>query len=118
MPDHNYQYINLEYLNAISGGDRETQLTILKMLCDDLENLCSKLGDFANQKAWKELAEVAHKLKSSLAFTGNDVLTSCNDELLENARLVIKLDTIPALIQKMEEQTPLVLHELKIELAH
>ncbi|MEZ5041119.1 MAG: Hpt domain-containing protein [Saprospiraceae bacterium] len=117
MPDNNYQFINLDYLETISGGDRVTQQTILKILCDDLETLFAQLQPLAVQGAWQSIAEVAHKLKSSLAFAGNDVLTTCNNELLENTRLAKNLDKVPDLIQKMEKQTPLVLQELYIELA-
>lgn len=116
MPEHNYEYITLEYLETITGGDVETRKTILNMLLGDLETLCPKLSLFAEAKNWEEVEKIAHKLKSSLAFAGNENLTRSNEIILENSRLKQDVETLPIEVAKMEAIMPLIIAEIKEEL--
>lgn len=116
MPDSNDIYIELSYLQSISGGDAETEKTILKMLLDDMEQLCPLLRIHLEAMNIEELEKVAHKLKSSLAFSGNEQLMKANDEVLEIARTREKVDSASALISKIEELTPLIIQELQKKL--
>ena len=116
MPEHSYEYITLEYLETITGGDVETRKTILNMLLDDLETLCPKLSLFTEAENWEEVEKIAHKLKSSLAFAGNENLTSSNEIILENLRLKRDLEALPIEAAKMETLLPLVIVEIKEEL--
>ncbi len=117
MPEHNFEHIALEYLETITGGDVETRKTILNMLLDDLETLCPKLSLFTEARNWEELEKIAHKLKSSLAFAGNENLTRSNEIILENSRLKKGLEALPMEVAKMEAITPLVIAEIKEELS-
>jgi len=117
MPERSYQYISLEYLETITGGDIETGKTILNMLLNDLETLCPKLYQSTQANHWEEVEKIAHKLKSSLAFAGNDSLTTSNEIVLENARLKQELERIPLEIDKMEALIPLVIAEINEELS-
>ncbi len=117
MPDSPYNYIDLSYLESISGGDAETENTILQMLLTDMEQLCPMLRTHFEAKQMEELEKVSHKLKTSLAFSGNPEIMKSNDEVLELARTQIELDRLPALITKLEELTPLIIRELHQVLA-
>lgn len=116
MPDSNDIYIELSYLQSISGGDAETEKTILKMLLDDMEQLCPLLRIHLEAKNIEELEKVAHKLKSSLAFSGNEQLMKANDQVLEIARTQERVDRTSALISQIEELTPLIIQELQKKL--
>ncbi len=116
MPERNYQHITLEYLETITGGDRETGKTILNMLLSDLEVLCPKLYQLTQANDWEEVEKIAHKLKSSLAFAGNDNLARSNEIVLEDSRLKQNLERIPLEVDKMAAIIPLVITEINEEL--
>lgn len=117
MPDSPYNYIDLSYLESISGGDTETEKTILHMLLTDMEQLCPMLRTHFEARKMDELEKVAHKLRTSLAFSGNPEIMKSNNEVLELARTHNELDRVPALITKVEELTPLIIQELHQVLA-
>ncbi|NRB50938.1 MAG: hypothetical protein HRU41_24930 [Saprospiraceae bacterium] len=117
MPDKPYKYIDLSYLESISAGDTETEKTILRMLLTDIEQFCPLLRTHFETPQMEELEKVAHKLKTSLAFSGNSDIMKSNDEILESARTQNDLDRVPALIHKIEELTPLIIQELHQVLA-
>lgn len=116
MPDGQYKYIEFSYLKSISGGDKDTEHTILQMLLVDMEQLCPMLRVHFTASNWEDLEKVSHKLKSSLAFSGNEDIIKNNDKLLEIARTQIQLDQAPVLITKMENLTPLIIEELQREM--
>lgn len=117
MPDSPYTYIDFSYLRSISGGDAETERTILQMLLTDMEQLCPMLRSHFEASQMEEMEKVAHKLKTSLAFSGNVEIMECNDVVLEIARTQNELDKVPAMIGKIEELTPLIIQELHQALA-
>ncbi|MBX2875914.1 MAG: Hpt domain-containing protein [Saprospiraceae bacterium] len=117
MPDSPYKYVDLSYLESISGGDAETEKTILQMLLADMEQLCPMLRTHFEAPQMEELEKVAHKLKTSLAFSGNPDIMKSNDEVLEIARTQNEMDRVPTLIARIEELTPLIIQELHQVLA-
>ncbi len=117
MPDSSYNYIDFSYLKSISGGDAETERTILQMLLTDMEQLCPMLRSNFESSKIEEVEKVAHKLKTSLAFSGNTEIMESNDAVLEIARTQRELDKVPTLISKIEELTPLIIQELHQALA-
>ncbi|NET36894.1 MAG: Hpt domain-containing protein [Cyanothece sp. SIO1E1] len=117
MPDSPYNYIDFSYLKSISGGDADTERTILQMLLTDMEQLCPMLRSHFESSQIEELEKVAHKLKTSLAFSGNAEIMESNDAVLEIARTQNELDKVPDLITKIEELTPLIIQELHQALA-
>ena len=116
MPNRNYKYIEFGYLESISGGDKDTERTILQMLLVDMEQLCPMLRGHYTSGDYEELEKVSHKLKSSLAFSGNEQIIKSNDELLEIARTQVHLEQAPALITTIEDLAPLIIQELQQEL--
>lgn len=75
-----YQYINLEYMQEISGGDKEYEQTVtaqfLEIVPADLENM---------RNAWKEkdlpaLRRLAHTMKTSVSVMG---LNSALEDILD-----------------------------------
>lgn len=77
-----YQYINLAYMQEISGGDKEYEQTVtaqfLEIVPADLEKM---------QKAWKEkdlanLRQLAHTMKTSISVMGlNNALEQVLDTI-------------------------------------
>ncbi len=107
-------HINLEYLDMMTDGDGEMRDTMLNMLMDELPAEVSKMRPLLTDANWNELREVSHKLKSTLAFIGNDVMTEANKEielLTKNGHA--SHARIANLMTEIEEQLSGVLDELR-----
>lgn len=116
MPDSKYTYVEFSYLESITGGDKDTEQTILEMLLVDMEQLCPTLNVYYESGNIEALEKATHKLRSSLAFSGNEQIMKSNDELLEIARTQTRLGQAPALITKIEDLAPLIIQELQQKL--
>ena len=69
---------NLEYLKLMSDGDQEMEMTMLEMLLEELPTEFEKMKALHTVRDWEELSRVSHKMKSTLAFIGNEDLTTAN----------------------------------------
>lgn len=108
------QHINLDYLDMMTDGDGEMRDTMLGMLMDELPAEVSKMRPLLTDSNWGELREVSHKLKSTLAFIGNDVMTEANKEielLTKNGQA--SFQRIASLLTIIEDQLSGVLDELR-----
>ena len=70
--------INLDYLKLMADGDRDMEQTMLEMLLDELPTEFDKMKSLHNNQNWEELSKVSHKMKSTLAFIGNEEVTAAN----------------------------------------
>lgn len=77
-----YRFIQLAYLDTISGDDRELRQTLLEMVQHEIQTAIPAMKQAFQLKNWEELQEVSHKLKSTLAFVGNTDLTAANQAIL------------------------------------
>lgn len=112
-------HINLDYLDMMTDGDGEMRDTMLTMLMDELPAEVSKMRPLLTDANWNELREVSHKLKSTLAFIGNDVMTEANKEietLTKNGHA--SHARIANLMTVLEEQLSGVLDELRENTGH
>ena len=73
--------IDLSYLDMMADGDAFMRQTMLEMLLEEMPPEIEKLrAAFLAQDA-EELRQVAHKMKSTLAFVGNPAMTEANAAL-------------------------------------
>ncbi len=79
----NYQFINLSYLEEMSGGDHATKKTLLNMLYKELDQSVPKLRQLYQKGKWDELGKTCHHMKSTLSFAGNDAMIRANQQLWE-----------------------------------
>lgn len=79
-----YQHINLDYLDTISGGDDDTKQTILEMVKAEMRSAPSDMRHAYSSQNWEEFHAIAHQLKATLAFVGNQDLTEANQSILSN----------------------------------
>jgi HPt (histidine-containing phosphotransfer) domain-containing protein len=71
-------YINLDYLRLMSDGDADMEKVMLDMLLIELPTEFKKMKNLCAAHEWGELSRVSHKMKSTLAFVGNDEMTEAN----------------------------------------
>ncbi len=73
--------VNLEYLDLMTDGDPDMRDTMLGMLQDELPAEIEKMEQLTELHDWAMLREVSHKMKSTLAFIGNEAMTFANREI-------------------------------------
>ena len=110
--------INLDYLQLMSDNDKDMELTMLEMLLDELPSEFEKMQSFCKTENWEELNKVAHKMKTTLAFVGNEEMTNTN-LTIEQTTKHISTPTESAIflvknnIEKFGELLPEILTELE-----
>ncbi len=73
--------INLDYLKMICDGDMDMEKTMIEMLISELPLEFEQMKLLFRDSNWQELGALSHKMKSTLAFVGNDELTDANKEI-------------------------------------
>ncbi|MFT5166104.1 MAG: HPt (histidine-containing phosphotransfer) domain-containing protein [Saprospiraceae bacterium] len=111
------KYINLEYMEMMSDGDEAMKKIMLEMLLEELPQEINKMVAICQEAKWSELSAVSHKLKSTLAFVGNDEMTAANKNIETFAKGSAEIDQIPGLIQTLASLCPNTVSELNQELA-
>ena len=110
--------INLDYLKLMSDGDADMEQTMLEMLMDELPNEFEKMKELHMSKDWQALTKVSHKMKSTLAFIGNDDMTSANLTIEKLTKQENELNgedelTIGAMMKRFDDRLSPVMTELK-----
>jgi HPt (histidine-containing phosphotransfer) domain-containing protein len=107
-------YTNLSYLRLMADNDEEMVQTMLGMLLEELPEELDKIKALHEEKNWEELGKISHKMKSTLAFVGNEPMTNANKEIEQLAKSGAELDKIGSLIAILDHHAPAVLKELKL----
>jgi len=69
-----YKFINIEYLESLSGGDSEIIHEIVVMFKDQCAEIYNEMKSRLSEKNYLLLGLLAHKAKSSVAIMGmNDL---------------------------------------------
>jgi len=69
-----YKFINMDYLDSVSGGDSEMIREILIMFKDQSIEIFNEMKSHLADKDYPSLGLLAHKAKSSVAIMGmNDL---------------------------------------------
>lgn len=116
MTDTQPAQIDLSYLEMMSDGDDFMKKTMLDMLLEEMPPELEKLRGAYLAQDGEQLRQVAHKMKSTLAFVGNDAMTAANATLeaigIENADLgraaphLTTLETLaPGVMAALEEES-------------
>lgn len=75
------QYINLEYMDLICGGDIEMKQTMIAMLLEEIPEDLNNLNFFHDSQDWENLGNLSHKLKTTFAYLGHDETAECNKQI-------------------------------------
>lgn len=117
MTDNAYQYVNLDYLELMSDGDLGMKKIMLEMLLQELPEELQKMKEIQQVANWDELSSVSHKMKSTLAFVGNDIMTDANKQLEKISKTKENTELTEGLIDQLREMYDKVVIELQRELA-
>lgn len=117
METSNAAYINLDYLRLMADNDDEMIQTMLAMLLEELPAEMVKINDLTAAENWDELTKVSHKMKSTLAFVGNDGMTKANKELERVTKYKTDIHSIPSLVAALNAPLQAVLQALENEVS-
>lgn len=109
--------LDLSYLELMADGDDFMKKTMIDMLIEEMPPELEKLRNSLLEQDANAMHQVAHKMKSTLAFIGNPVMTEANSTCekigIENS----DLQRAGTYIEMLEAQAKLVLPLLKEESA-
>ena len=111
-----YKYINLEYLEMMSDGDDSMKKVMLEMLLEELPLEIKKMDSLCQEGSWDEVSSVSHKLKSTLAFVGNEEMTNANTNIEGLSKEANNVGQVPKLIETLQSLCPSTISELNLEL--
>lgn len=114
-PNGQLQYIDLSYMDLMTDGEPEMKKMMLELLFDDPIKEIEKMFVLEKEKNWTDLKAVSHKMKSTLAFVGNDTLTKTNKRIELIAKEEAGFEELPELIDTLYDLFKKALIELKAE---
>ena len=109
--------IDLSYLEMMADGDAFMKKTMLDMLLEEMPPELEKLRGAYLAQDGDQLRQVAHKMKSTLAFVGNDAMTAANATLEEIGKEGTDLARAAAHLTVLETLAPAVMAALQQESA-
>lgn len=89
----NYKFINLSYLNSMSGGSEEIIKEMIDIFLEQLPEFREGFKDAIEHNDAKRIGEVAHKAKSSMAILGIDGIQQRLAQLEQNVKEAKEEDT-------------------------
>jgi len=110
-------YTNLDYLRLMADGDADMEKVMLSMLLTELPAEFQKMKNLCAAREWEELSRVSHKMKSTLAFVGNDEMTEANKAIECSAKNAEYLGDVAGHIATMSQFMQPVMQELEAALS-
>ncbi len=104
------------YLDELSDGDMEFKISMISMFIEAVPVSLNDMRTYYSEKKWKSLREVAHKYKPQLGFMGIKSIKEDVEQIEQNAAAEKNLESIPSLIDKVEEASYIAVKQLKKEL--
>jgi HPt (histidine-containing phosphotransfer) domain-containing protein len=111
-----YQFLNLGYLELMSGGDQTDRRRLLEMLEKDLSEYPQLMQQSLEAEDWQKLERQAHYFKSTLPFTGYEALIQTQHSLYHNIKEASNLADLPKQLSQIEAFCEAVRTEVQEEL--
>jgi len=112
--------IDLSYLRDVSSGSNEFMIEMIELFLQQTPAYFEQLNQFIAEENWTRVAEIAHKIKPTLAFMGADAAKDSMAEIEGNARSLTNTDSIAPSFKSLyifSEVLYIKLTEVKKELA-
>lgn len=111
--------VDLTYLRDVASGSNEFMVEMIELFLIQTPGYFEQLDQLIGEENWIKVADIAHKIKPTLAFMGVDSARESMAEIEQNARDGKNLDKIaPAfkLLKDMSVELFIKLTEIKNEL--
>lgn len=93
-----YQFIDLQNLQELSGGDKAFLEKVISRIVNRLPESIEELNQLYQRGAFEELKGAAHSLKSSSGYAGSESLKATFQAIENHAGETKEMDQIPSLI--------------------
>ncbi len=97
--------VDLSYLKDVASGSDEFMVDMIDLFLDQTPGYFEQLEKFISEESWTKVADIAHKIKPTLAFMGVDSARESMAEIEQNARNVKNLETISPAFQVLKDMT-------------
>ena len=109
----NYKYIKTDYLEMVSGGDRNMVKELVDMFRDQVREIHIEMLLLLKKSDYNSLGMLAHKAKSSVAIMGMDDLAGMLKDFELQAKEGLSAEKYPAYIERFAKDTELAISELE-----
>ncbi len=107
-----YKYINIEYLESVSGGDNSIIIELVSLFREQTGELYDEMTSLLAAKDYYSLCLLAHKAKSSVAIMGMSDLAMILKTFELQAKEGIETDKYESYIERFKNDTDEALIEL------
>lgn len=97
--------VDLSYLKDVASGSDEFMIDMIDLFLDQTPGYFEQLDQFINESNWSRVAEIAHKIKPTLAFMGVDSARESMAEIEQNARNLKNLESISPAFQLLKDMS-------------
>lgn len=108
-----YKFINIEYLDTISGGDTDIINEIVSMFKEQSVQIYNEMKSYFSEKNYTSLGSLAHKAKSSVLIMGMTDLGLMLKTLEINAKDGIESEMYESYITRFKNDTDSAILELE-----
>lgn len=108
-----HKFINLDYLNEMSGGDRNMILEMISIYITEVPGYVSRMKEYLKSGNIEALGKLAHKAKASASIMGATKLAEDLRELEQLAKDGEKVNLYGDYVKRIAEQFNFSIEELK-----
>ncbi len=92
---------DLKMVEAISGGDQEFLLRMVRLFLETMPASLRQIEDAADNERWDELSKLAHKLKSTIDSMGVIRLKQLVRTIENNSKNGVEVDELPSQVGEL-----------------
>jgi HPt (histidine-containing phosphotransfer) domain-containing protein len=107
-----YKFINMEYLDSVSGGDPEVINEIVGLFRTQALEIYTEMKGHLKAKNYKSLGLLAHKAKSSVAIMGMSELAEMLKSLELKAKEESETELYESYLERFRSETQEAVKEL------
>ncbi len=105
--------LDLTYLREVSSGSNEFMIEMIDLFLAQTPEYFENLKEFIAEENWSKVADIAHKIKPTLAFMGANAAKESMGEIESKARNLTHTETISAKFQTLHEFSAVLFSKLK-----
>lgn len=97
--------VDLSYLKDVASGSDEFMIDMIDLFLDQTPAYFEQMEQFISEENWSKVADIAHKIKPTLAFMGVDSARESMAGIEQNARNLVNLEAISPAFQILKEMS-------------
>ena len=106
--------VDLGYLEDIAGGSNDFIIEMIDMFLEQTPRYLDVIKKGIEDKDWKIVSDIAHKIKPTLAFMGSNSAKDVMADIEMNSKNLVNLDKIEETFTELHQFCLQLCEELKI----